>query len=356
MKASGPRYSQSTAREPQRRVSVTRVNDFFNQATPRSLGTGNNEPIRAVDSELEFALWSLHIDKVAAFISQELQFRGIDSILLKGPAVARWLYRDGTPRPYGDADFIVSPTDWHKARTMLEQLGFRKELEPLAHPGMGSIASEAWVRDGQNVDLHCTLWGLGVAPELVWQVLARSERTIDLEGTRVRVLSPEAQALLLATHAASHGDGWAVADLERGLRMLPLDLWRRAGALAVELNAVPAFAAGMRLIEGGTQLMRELGLPDTPLAEASLRAWRVPLSMGFEQLANTPGASSKAAVLFRELVPTPDFMRWWMPLARRGRLGLAASYLWRALWAVRHAVPGYLAWRRARRVSNPDPA
>ena len=64
---------------------------------------------RAVDPDLELALWSLHVDKVAAAISQEFELRGIQSILLKGPAIARWLYGDGTPRPYGDADLMVSP-------------------------------------------------------------------------------------------------------------------------------------------------------------------------------------------------------------------------------------------------------
>jgi len=44
-----------------------------------------------------------------------------------------------------------------------------------------------------------------------------------------------------------------------------------------------------------------------------------------------------------------DFMRWWSPLARRGRLGLTVSFLWRPLWFLGHAGPAYLAWRRARR-------
>jgi Uncharacterised nucleotidyltransferase len=328
------------------------MNNFRMASVQQAPRAGTGDRLRSVDKALELSLWSLHVDKVAASVTRELLLRGIDSILLKGPAVARWLYRDGTPRPYGDADIMVAPSNWQATRDMLRELGFRKELGPLAHPGMDSIASEAWVRENQNVDLHCTLWGVGVAPEAVWRALQRSDRTIELDGTHVRTLAPEAQALLLATHAASHGDGWAVTDLERGVRMLPLDLWRRAGALAVELAAIPAFAAGMRLVEGGRELMLKLGLPDAPLAEASLRAWRVPMSMGFEQLARTSGASAKAGVVIRELLPTPAFMRWWTPLARRGRPGLAAAYVWRVVWAVRHAVPAYLAWRRARRVGE----
>lgn len=336
-------------------MSTVRVNPSPNRQPDYATTPERPEPLHAVDRELELTLWSLHIDKAAAFITQELARSGIDSILLKGPAITRWLYPDGKPRPYGDADVMVSPANWQKARRMLAQLGFEKDLGPLAHPGMDSIASEAWVRDGQNVDLHCTLWGLGVVPDKAWEALSRNNRWIELQGARVRILAPEAQALLLATHAASHGDGWAVTDLERGMGMLPLDLWRRAGTLAVELGALPAFAAGMGLVPSGRQLMRQLGLPDTPLPEASLRAWRVPMSMGLEQLAQTPGISAKATMLWRELLPTPAFMRWWTPLARRGNPGLALAYLWRVVWACRHAYPAYRAWRRARRAGRQSP-
>jgi hypothetical protein len=310
------------------------------------------QPLTRVDDELRLSLWSLYVDKLTCSVTEAFEIRGISSLLLKGPAIAGWLYDDGTARPYGDADLMVSPADWPRAQAALGELGFEKELAALDHPGMGSIASEAWVRGEDNVDLHCTLWGLGVPPEVVWTALSRVTGEIELNGCRLRILAPEARALLVAIHAAKHGDGWAVTDLERAVHRLPRDLWHRAGALAIALDGTQAFAAGMRLVSDGPRLVHDLGLLDAPLPEASLRAWRVPMALGLEQLSRTPGRRAKAAMMFHELFPTPAFMRWWTPLARRGRIGILMAYLWRLLWMARHSVPAVFAWRRARHASS----
>ena len=86
--------------------------------------------------------------------------------------------------------------------------------------------------------------------------------------------------------------------------------------------------------------------------DALLRVAHVPLAHGFEELATTRGIRAKLAVLRQELIPSAEFMRWWSPLARRGPLGLAASYVWRPLYLALKAGPGLLAWRRARRVAQ----
>lgn len=299
------------------------------------------------DSELQLSLWSSYVDKVAAWVTQELAARGIQTILLKGPAIATWLYRDGAPRPYGDADLLVSPADWQSAERVLGDLGYERELAALDHPGMGSFASEAWIRGSENVDLHCTLWGFAADPAAVWAELSAATVPIELEGREIPTLGAAARALLLATHAAKHGDGWAVTDLERGIRILPLELWQQAAALAERLDATPAFVAGMGLTPAGPALVTRMGISPLALPEASLRAWRVPMALGLEQLSKTPGIGAKLRFIIRELFPTPAFMRWWIPLARRGRLGLGAAYVWRLLWASRNAVPAFRAWRRA---------
>jgi hypothetical protein len=309
--------------------------------------TVDRQQLESVDRDLQLALWSEYVDKVSVWITHEFAARGIETILLKGPAIASWLYRDGSSRPYGDADLMVSPADWETAEAILLELGFQQELAPLDHPGMGSFASKAWIRGSENVDLHCTLWGLGVDPDAVWATVASTTATIEVNGTQLRALGPEARALLLATHAAKHGDGWAVNDLERGVAMLPLDLWERAAALARQLDATPAFVSGMRLVPGGRSLIKHIGVVDAPLPEASLRAWRVPMALGFEELSKTPGLAAKLRFVFRELFPTPAFMRWWSPLARRGVFGLYVSYVWRVMWVIRHALPAFRAWRRA---------
>lgn len=318
---------------------------------PRASPNNATEGERVISRDLELTLWSMHIDKAAALLTREFARCGIDSILLKGPAISSWLYQDGTSRPYGDADLLVSPGDWRSAQSLLRELGFIKDLGPLDHPGMGSHEGEAWVRGGENIDLHCAIWGLGAEPDQVWKKLSRGTETIEVAGAAMRVLAPEARTLLLATHAAKHGDGWAVTDLERGLQQLPGDLWSKAAALASELDAVPTFVGGLHLVAGGSSLVGRLGLPDVPSPEATLRVWRVPMALGLEQLSHTAGLPAKLGVICTELFPTPAFLRWWTPMARRGGLGLALAYAWRFAWVVRHALPAIRAWRRARRGS-----
>lgn len=293
---------------------------------------------------------SLRVDAMAADTYAELRGRQIDSVLLKGGSFANWLYRDGPPRCYTDADFLVSPDNWVRAREALSELGFVPEMDPLAHPGMGSITSEPWVRGEDHVDLHCTIWGLGASPELVWHTLSQTAEPMRIGGSTPRVLAPAARAMHLALHVAQHGDPeWKPAtDLKRAIAMLPDTIWTDAAALAQRLQALPAFATGLRLVPEGQSVAARLGLERLTSADAALRVNRTQLASGFEQLARTDGGSKKLRRLLSEIFPTPAFMRWWSPLARKGPLGLAAAYVWRLLWMTGNGPPGYLAYRRAR--------
>ena len=62
----------------------------------------------------------------------------------------------------------------------------------------------------------------------------------------------------------------------------------------------------------------------------------------------------KLTTVTGELFPQPEYMRWWSPLARRGKLGLTIAYIWRPLWAIGQ-VPGALRtiWKVRRAVSAP---
>ncbi len=106
---------------------------------PQIAGSSPNGPSEGVGGELQLELWSLYVDKLAVSIIAEFESHGIGSILLKGPAIASWLYADGTHRPYGDADLLVSPENWERAEALLQHLGFEKELAPLDHPGNGVV-------------------------------------------------------------------------------------------------------------------------------------------------------------------------------------------------------------------------
>jgi hypothetical protein len=293
-------------------------------------------------------------DRLTASLTERLEADGVPVIVLKGPAIANWLYRDQDVRTYGDADLLVPPDRWDQAIAILRELGFDDGLALLAHPRMESIASYAWVRGEEQIDLHSTIWGAEAPPARTWQVLSAHTVKMNIGGRHLDVLAPGARAMHVALHAAQHGydDGKPVLDLRLALELLPIELWREAANVAAEINAVGGFATGLRMLPEGQILAAKLGVQRETTVDAVLRHEHVPVAQGFEQLARTPSLRGKLGVLRREFLPTVHFMRWWSPLARRGKVGLVAAYIWRPVYLALHAGPGLIAWRRARRLGQ----
>ena len=303
--------------------------------------------------ELLMVAHGLKIDGLAAEISEALEAEGVRCILLKGRVLADWLYDADEVRTYGDADLMVAPSNWARAQAILRSMGFEGELDHLGHPRMESFTSYPFVRGDDHVDLHCTLWGVGAPPERAWKELWATTEPKHVGGRTLPVLGPSARAMHVALHAVQHGvlDTKMTEDLERAVDRLPLALWEEAAVLALRLDAAAAFATGLRMVPAGRTLSSRLGLDGVRSVRAELCLSGVPLAQGFEHLAGTRGIRTRAMLLARELVPNPAFMRWWSPVAQRGIVGLVAAYMWRMVFFARHAVPGYVAWRRARRSS-----
>ncbi|HKP21796.1 MAG TPA: nucleotidyltransferase family protein [Thermoleophilaceae bacterium] len=297
-------------------------------------------------------LRNLVIDRVTVEVSRAFAARGIPSVVLKGPAIANWLYGPHEVRAYGDTDLLIPHELWSKAVDTLAELGFEGDLEPMGeHPRMASFASHPFVRQTDSLDLHSTLHGVGLAYEDVWPVLSRGVVPMEIGGAPLDVLAPAARTVHVALHAAQHQDGKAVFDLEKAVAQLDYELWTQAAELARELRALPAFSAGLRLVEGGRPLAESLGIADVRSLHMEVRAQRVPLAEGIAQIYTTRGLRAKLRLLWRELFPRPAFMRWWSPLANRGGLGLALAYLWRPIWLVAHLPRAVRTVRRARQAA-----
>jgi hypothetical protein len=296
---------------------------------------------------------ALAVDLVTAEVAGAFQGAGVECILLKGPSLVALLYTDGTPRPYRDSDFLVPVESRPAAAGVLERLGFRTYLDDADTPGWSQAANH-WLRgaDGANVDLHWTLTGIVAPAQELWAALAGRTESMSVGGANLRVLDREGRALHLALHAAQHGPQGrgSLEDLRRAVDLLEEEDWRGAAELARNVDALPAFATGLRLTEHGQALADRLGLPTETTREAALLATSPPpATMGIEHFSQARGAPARARIVARKLIPTRRFMRAWSPLARRGALGLAAAYLWRPLWLFAQAPRGLLAWRRARR-------
>jgi Uncharacterised nucleotidyltransferase len=300
------------------------------------------------------AVRNLVIDRLTAEIAGRFAAEGIESLVLKGPALAVWLYPDEV-RPYGDSDIMVAPSDWHRAVGVLERLGFANFLEPMAHPRMESFASTAFLRDRdgaeqENLDLHCALHGCEGDLQTIWDSLSAFSDTQIIGGAELRIPSRTALLLHIGLHAAHHVEGKPIEDLRRALARAEERLWRQAKELARDFDGLPVFASGLRLLPEGVELARRLGIEDVRSPLHELRHEGVPMAEGIDALLSPGvGLRRRIAMVVKELFPRPEFMRWWSPLARRGRLGLAVTYVWRPIWLIVHAPRGTIAWWRVRR-------
>ncbi len=313
-------------------------------------GAGTRRPER--DASIVQAARNLMADATTSEVVSAFMGAGIRSVLLKGPVLDAWLY-GADVRPYRDSDLLVAPHDIEGAEDVLGELGFwHSPLDDL--PGDRPWHAHAWLRkrDGANVDLHRTLIGVGVEPEALWAVLARHTEDMVLEGTALEVLAPPARALHVALHAAQDGRrlGSPLEDLRRALDLVDDATWRRAATVAEQLDALPAFAAGLRQEPSGARLAERLDLPTKMTMEIALRSKAAPqLALSIEWLTRAPTLRAKVALMASKLFPPADYMRSWAPIARRGPLWLATTYAWRVVWMALQAGPAIRAWREAGR-------
>jgi Uncharacterised nucleotidyltransferase len=295
------------------------------------------------------------VDALTAEVIRAFQEAGVESRLLKGAAVANWLYSPDDPRPYIDSDLLVRPVDVDAARGTLERLGFVPEIDQTAMPDWWREHAVGWLRPGDSaaVDIHRSLPGVAADDQLLWDTLTADTRHIVVGGAEVATLAPPAMALHVSLHAAQHGPDWGgsvTADLERALAQVDDDTWHAAAQLADRVGATPAFATGLRLSADGARLADRLELPKLQPTEVRLRVEGAPpVALGFEQLATAGGLRRRAAIGLRKLFPPRDFLVHWDPRARESGARLLLARIRRPIWVLRSAPEGFRAWRRARR-------
>jgi hypothetical protein len=262
------------------------------------------------------------------------------------------LYDPDEPRPYSDIDLLVRDTDLARAAEVLRSLGYRERAE--REPSRVVEHARVWVRasDRMYVDLHRTLGGIDRSDVNPWEVLAANTDSMSVAGVEAEILSVPARALHVALHAAVSGTAAAkpTIDLSRALERLPPETWKAAAALAERLGAEVTFATGLRMQPAGARLCAELGLASDTSVETLMLADGAPYaSWTVSRLATTPGIKARLRIAASRLIPRPDFMRVWYPLARRGTAGLMLAYVQRLAWLVKTMGPALNAWRRARR-------
>jgi hypothetical protein len=282
-----------------------------------------------------FAL-TTEVDELTAEVAGALGGDGIETIVLKGPVLAKWLY-PGEVRPYADSDLMVAPENRVRAVRALERLGFSEHVPWMPTPLSLDPGGTAFSREGSwMVDLHCQLPGLAGDPDVFWARLAASAERQVIGGAQLRVPDREVVLMHVVLHAAHHAnqvDGMPLEDLRRALACVEESECSSALELARTHGGVPAFAAGLRLLPEGRDLASRLGLGEVRSLQHEVRREdNVIAEELYVLLSADVGIRRKLTVAASDVFPRPEYMRWWSPLARRGKLGLAAAYFWRAIW------------------------
>lgn len=305
------------------------------------------------------ALYGLTVDRATAEVVAALDAEGIRALLIKGPALTRWLYPESSSRGYRDIDLMVAPATRARAEGVLERLGFEPSDAELTEAERAELEAEreiagharTWTREGASVDLHHTIVGLNASPSAVWEALAAGSESVPIAGQPVDIPAEGCRALIVALEAAKGGpaDPKGLGDLDRALAVVPESLWREAASLARRLGALSAFSAGLGLLPAGKELARRLAVHGEVDVETALRVQSAPqMAFGFQRLADRQGVRAKITFVARKVVPSRLFMRHRFAIARRGRIGLVLAYLWRPLWLLMNSPRGFHAWRRAR--------
>ena len=133
--------------------------------------------------------------------------------------------------------------------------------------------------------------------------MAAHRSRIDVAGTGVTALDPEATAVVIALHAAHHGAlvPHTLTDLERGLSRFDAEVWRGAVALAEEIDALLAFRQGLTMLERGVGRLEALGLAPAVSVRSTLRRRGVELPY---YLVEALSARERLAILWRRATPS----------------------------------------------------
>jgi hypothetical protein len=294
------------------------------------------------------------VDALTAEVASAFTGEGIGTLVLKGPVLARWLYPDEV-RSYVDSDLMVAPEDRARAVGVLERLGFVEHRPWMPTPLSMDMGRTTFSRSCAMVDLHCRLPGLDGDPDAIWGCLAASAERQVIAGVEVRVLDRDTVLLHVALHAAQHANmvgGKPLEDLRRALACVEESGWLRALELARAYRGVPAFAAGLRLLPAGRELARRLDLGEEGALKYALLREDVIAEELHALLCANAGIWRKVAIAASRGFPPPDYMRWWSPLARRGKRGLAGAYVWRAIWVIGQALGAIHTLWRVRRAKG----
>lgn len=176
--------------------------------------------------------------------------------IFKGSALAQSAYGDFSLRQAGDIDVLISRDDFHRARLMLESLGYQM-TPPLTPAQLSShLASHCeiqFVRDDRFtiVDLHWALAPKSFVFKLETDELLSRLQIVTIAGTEIETLATEDLIVYLSMHGAKHlwrALEW-ISSLGELLRCQETIAYDTVVERAEKAHATRMLALGLRLAE-----------------------------------------------------------------------------------------------------------
>ncbi len=285
---------------------------------------------------------SIWVDWCTAQAVKALRERGVRPLLLKGPAIATWLYPElPRARPYHDIDLLVRPSDRAATERTLADLGY---LPPPRGTWLRDEPPHAleWVRprDGSTLDLHRTLHGCEHLDDaVVWDVVAKDTETLSVGGVEVDAPSREVRALHLALHALPGWGEQSFADLAHAVSAVDLTVWKGAAGVAERLGVDDEMGFRLGQVQGGAPLASALGLSTSTPAryDRDTRALRWAMRL--------PGWRVRTRYVVQKLFPPRAYLAS-VSEVPAGRTGLMRAYGRRVVEAGRRLPAALAAVRR----------
>ena len=154
------------------------------------------------------------IADVAAIVTL-LRGAGVETVNIKGPLYARWLYGDAGVRRFADVDLVITRNQRAQAIEALRVDGYRiagglsEANARVVYAGVGSWPLLHPTRT--PIDLHWMLQAPRFGTPFTSEALLRDSSETMAAGTAVRIPSPTHAAVLALVHAAKHL--WASLEL-----------------------------------------------------------------------------------------------------------------------------------------------
>ncbi|HAV12388.1 MAG TPA: hypothetical protein DCX06_02665 [Opitutae bacterium] len=221
--------------------------------------------------EKKLILYLEQLDRVAGALAK----KEIPLVALKNSGIARGIYRDLAACPMGDVDVLVRPSDFRLAHETMLELGY--EMDDRS-PFQVEDIDEAEQHGGSEYTYELSdgsiLWfelqwrpvaGRWIQPDQEPPADELMARSVPIEGSSARLLSPEDNLLQVSLHTAKHSyvraPGFRLhTDVDRIVRGCSID-W-------------DVFCAHVEKIKVKTAVYLSLNIPhslfNTPIPEAVL--------------------------------------------------------------------------------------